>query len=401
MLFNLDRSTKQSILEQYKREALLHQQKREKEKQQKIQEEREYLQERNRKDNQTLKILQEEKLQKQNQQMQEYKKMLLDTNNSGPHNIYCNRKREVVNKNWGGVIKDNLNYPRANSEKKIVTIDYDKNYDSLSPYEKEKAYIRKTDIMDKFLTDDQNDEEVEHILRDEKKYRQHFYKDLLNAQYKEAQQKNMNRYGTNDILIIENKRKRFLADNPFTPKKCDFGRSSLLHNPILNPENNIGYNRYLNLCLKSSNFINNKNRDNYSVNNYNNNGEEYNNYNSMTIPHDEDERRRNRINYSFDNYRRNFNMNNNNNNNLYKITPNEQSVLSNNFGNVEGNNILNTGNNTNENENVNKDSDNNIYVNDNNNTTQPRNSYNKNDINNYRVNLRGNILSQAAKSNFL
>ena len=177
MLFNLDRSTKQSILEQYKREALLHQQKREQEKQQKIQEEREYIQERNRKDNQTLKILQEEKLQRQNQQMQDYKKMLLDTNNSGPHNIYSNRKREVVNKNWGGVIKDNFNYPRANSEKKFVTIDYDKNYDNLSPYEKEKAYIRKTDIMDKFLTDDQNEEEVKHILKDEKNYRQHFYRD--------------------------------------------------------------------------------------------------------------------------------------------------------------------------------------------------------------------------------
>ena len=397
MLFNLDRNTKQSILEQYKRDAMLYKQKREQEKQQKIQEEREYLLERNRKDNQTFKILQEEKLQRQNQQLQEYQKMLINTHNSGPHNIYSNRKRDVVNKNWGGIIKDNINYPRANSEKRFLTIDYDKDYDNLSPYQKEKAYIRKTDIMDKFLTDDQNDEEIEHILRDEKKYRQHFYKDLLDSQYKEAQQKNMNRYGTNDILIIENKRKRFLAENPFTPKKYDFGKSSLLHNPILNPENNLGYNKYLNLCFKSSNFVNNKNEEKSNENNFSDNGEEYNNgnYNSMTIPHNDE--RRMRINCSFDNYKRNLNMNKNK---LYKITQNEQNVLNNNNENIEKNNILNDGNNINEN--VNKDENNEINLNNNNQlNNQPKNLYSKNDINNYRVNLRGSILSQAAKSNFI
>ena len=401
MLFNLDRNTKQSILEQFKREALLYQQKREQEKQQKIKEEREYLLERNRKDDQTFKILQEEKLQKQNQQMQEYQKMLINTNNTGPHNIYSNRKREVVNKNWGGVIQDNINYQRANSEKKFNTIDYDKEYNSLSPYQKEKAYIRKSDIMDKFLTDDQNEEEVKHILKDEKNYRQHFYRDLLNSQYEEAQKKNMNRYGTNDILIIENKRKKFLAENPYTPKKkYDFGRSSLLHNPILNPENNIEYNKYLNLRFKSSNFINNKNEEKCNDNNFSNSIEEYNkknnnNYNSMTIPHDD---RRKRVACSFDNYKKNFNENNNK---LYKITSNVQNILSNNNGNIEENNILNDGKNIIEN--TNKDGDNELYKNDNNNqlTIQPRNSYSKKDIDNYRVNLRGSILSQAAKSNFL
>ena len=401
MLFNLDRNTKQSILEQFKREALLYQQKREQEKQQKIKEEREYLLERNRKDDQTFKILQEEKLQKQNQQMQEYQKMLINTNNTGPHNIYSNRKREVVNKNWGGVIQDNINYQRANSEKKFNTIDYDKEYNSLSPYQKEKAYIRKSDIMDKFLTDDQNEDEVKHILKDEKNYRQHFYRDLLNSQYEEAQKKNMNRYGTNDILIIENKRKKFLAENPYTPKKkYDFGRSSLLHNPILNPENNIEYNKYLNLRFKSSNFINNKNEEKCNDNNFSNSIEEYNkknnnNYNSMTIPHDD---RRKRVACSFDNYKKNFNENNNK---LYKITSNVQNILSNNNGNIEENNILNDGKNIIEN--TNKDGDNELYKNDNNNqlTIQPRNSYSKKDIDNYRVNLRGSILSQAAKSNFL
>ena len=401
MLFNLDRNTKQSILEQFKREALLYQQKREQEKQQKIKEEREYLLERNRKDDQTFKILQEEKLQKQNQQMQEYQKMLINTNNTGPHNIYSNRKREVVNKNWGGVIQDNINYQRANSEKKFNTIDYDKEYNSLSPYQKEKAYIRKSDIMDKFLTDDQNEDEVKHILKDEKNYRQHFYRDLLNSQYEEAQKKNMNRYGTNDILIIENKRKKFLAENPYTPKKkYDFGRSSLSHNPILNPENNIEYNKYLNLRFKSSNFINNKNEEKCNDNNFSNSIEEYNkknnnNYNSMTIPHDD---RRKRVACSFDNYKKNFNENNNK---LYKITSNVQNILSNNNGNIEENNILNDGKNIIEN--TNKDGDNELYKNDNNNqlTIQPRNSYSKKDIDNYRVNLRGSILSQAAKSNFL
>ena len=43
MLFNLDKNLKQSILAEYKKEALLYKQKRELEKHQKIKEEQEYL----------------------------------------------------------------------------------------------------------------------------------------------------------------------------------------------------------------------------------------------------------------------------------------------------------------------------------------------------------------------
>ena len=57
MLFNLDRNLKQSILAEYKKEALLHREKRELEKKQKLKEEQDYLDQLNKEDEQTLQKL--------------------------------------------------------------------------------------------------------------------------------------------------------------------------------------------------------------------------------------------------------------------------------------------------------------------------------------------------------
>ena len=57
MLFNLDRNLKHSILEEYKKEALLYEQRRQQEKQQKIKEEQEYLDKINKKEKKKMTII--------------------------------------------------------------------------------------------------------------------------------------------------------------------------------------------------------------------------------------------------------------------------------------------------------------------------------------------------------
>ena len=64
--------------------------------------------------------------------------------------------------------------------------------------------------MENYLTDDQSKDEITKYLKEEKNYRQKYAKDLVNSQYEESQRINKERYGTNDILIIENKKKKII-----------------------------------------------------------------------------------------------------------------------------------------------------------------------------------------------
>lgn len=267
MLFNLDRNIKHSILEEYKREALLHQQRKERERQQKIKEEREYLEEKNRKEMLSTQILKEEEMRKKNKQMKEYQEMLSNI----PYKNYL--KNEVQIKNWGQTRNLTIPYKDKNTIKTNFRKDPNNNftvdYYSLSPAQKEKMFIRKSDHMEKYLTDEQNNDEIMNFLKGEKQYRQKYYKEILNTQFQEAQKKIKDKYGTNDILIIENKKRNyFVDDNPLkSNKKYDFGKSNLLHNPILNPENDIAYNRYINLRINKSNILKNSIKNNINNNN--------------------------------------------------------------------------------------------------------------------------------------
>ena len=158
MLFNLDRNLKHSILEEYKKEALLYQQRKEREKQQKIKEEREYLEEKKRKDLISSQILKEEEMRKKNKQMKEYQEMLSNIQ----YKNYL--KNEVQIKNWGQTRNLTIPIKDKNTIKSNFRKDQNNNftvdYYSLSPAQKEKMFIRKTDNMKKYLTDEQNNDEI-------------------------------------------------------------------------------------------------------------------------------------------------------------------------------------------------------------------------------------------------
>jgi hypothetical protein len=406
MLFNLDRNIKHSILEEYKREALLHQQRKERERQQKIKEEREYLEEKKRKDLISSQILKEEEMRKKNKQMKEYQEMLSNIQ----YKNYL--KNEVQIKNWGQTRNLTIPYKDKNTIKSNFRKDPNNNftvdYYSLSPAQKEKMFIRKSDNMKKYLTDEQNVDEIMNFLKGEKQYRQKYYKELLNTQFQAAQKKIKDKYGTNDILIIENKKRSHLVDDNLlkSDKKYYFGKSNLLHNPIINPENDIAYNRYINLRINKSNILQNTIQNNIYNNNNNKKG------NSLEIKTDEfsnNQRVNNEYN-EYSNYVRNSNkklrgqlcqsepnlfanienktsINEMNKNNKKKLIPNSYSSFSN-------DNIFNYKNN--------------LYTNNNIYNKKYDNSSNikiiEGDNFEYKPTVQQSsrsILSQAAKSNFL
>jgi hypothetical protein len=118
------------------------------------------------------------------------------------------------------------------------------------------------------LNDDRNDQELNKYINSEKEYKQKVYKDLLYSQFQEATNKNLNLYGTNDPLIVERKRKRYLSQDPFAKNNnYDYAKSNLTHNPIVDPQNNLEYNKYLKFSESQRNI---SNRGNYQLNNNSN-----------------------------------------------------------------------------------------------------------------------------------
>ena len=383
MLFNLDRNLKQSILEEYQKEAILYRKKKQEEKKQKIKEEQEYLNQINKREEESLKIKKKEEDIKKNNQKKYYEDILANSPNKN------SRKKELIIKNWG----QSRNQPKENNE--LVNSfrkdnnKYEVDYSSLSPEEKERIFIRKgDDHMNKFLTDEQNKDELSKFLKDEKFFRQKYYKDLINSQYEEAQRINKDRYGTNDILIVENKRKKYFNDNNFITgtKKYDFGKSNLLHNPIVNPENNIGYNKYINYRLNKSNIFKNifenKNINTSKPNLMNNNNSLLTIQNNEYIPNKVfNKMKENNDNYNKEKMEKNIYAQSESN--ILDNNKEVQKKLSiNNYGRYSNDNIFDY------NKNINNIKYN--YLN-----TPRRNLYELNNQSN------GSILSHAAKSNFL
>ena len=253
MLFNLDRNLKQSLFAEYKKEALLHSQKRLLEKQQKLKEEQEYLKRINQQEEKSMQKLKEEEKQRKNEQMNYYKEIFNSPNKNS-------RKKELIIKIWENPKKTESTRPKNNIFRKEDNKNkYEVDYNSLSPEQKKKLYIIKgDDHMKRLLTDNQNEDEISKYMKEEQSYRQKYYKDLINSQYEEAQRINKDRYGTNDILIIEKKRRQFLNENNYGSKKqYDYLKTNLKRNPITNPENNIAYNKYINYRLNRSNIFKN------------------------------------------------------------------------------------------------------------------------------------------------
>ena len=308
------------------------------------------------------------------------------------------RKKELIIKNWGQA--RNPSTPRLENDnifRKDVSNKYEIDYNSLTPAQKEKIYmIKGQDHMNNYLTDAQNKDEIYKYLKDEKFYRQKYYKDLVNSQYEEAQRINKDRYGTNDILIIERKRKKYFNENDFMLNKIyDFGKSDLLHNPIVNPENNIGYNKYINFRLNKSNifknFLENKNNNN-NLNGLNKSA-------SPSIQNDEFSPNRRIIKIKTNNNSNNM-INNNSENKL--ICQSESNILNNKESYNEERNLgLN---------NYGRYSNDNIFdyrkkINHYNQNNSKRNNYDIRNNFDPSINVQnpsnGSILSHAAESNFL
>ena len=266
MIYNLDKTTKQNILAQYKQDALNYRQRKQNERIKRIQEEREYILDRIRKEREADMRLKEEKIQRQNEQMKEYHDLLKSLRYDKPGYHFKPKNNDVINKNWGrprydqNISAGGKEIKNENNKNNIIN---NKSLDlrKMSPSQKEREYIRKEDNMSSYLTDDNNKKEFEKYLIEQKEKRQKYYRELLDLQYQEIQKKNNNLYGTIDPLIVQREKRKNLADNPYVKKsQYDFGQSTLSHNPITNPENNIYYNKYL-FRVNNDRLKRNKNND--------------------------------------------------------------------------------------------------------------------------------------------
>ena len=333
MIYNLDKTTKQNILAQYKQDALNYRQRKQNERLKRIQEEREYILDRIRKEREADMRLKEEKIQRQNEQMKEYHDLLKSLRYDKPGYHFKPKYNDVINKNWGqprmlpNISAGGKEIKKENNKNNLLNNNNESSdLRKMSPSQKEREYIRKEDNMSSYLTDDNNKKEFEKYLIQQKEKRQKYYKDILDIQYKEIQNKNKDLYGTIDPLIVRREKRKILTDNPYVKKTpYDFGQSSLSHNPITNPENNIYYNKYL---LKNSS--NSSNFQIYERNvNKNNNGHIFNNNIDQFKTIDNQ-----RNNFSFNNSKSSINIfRNNPNKNLAQSYNNEENSRNNNLAN--------------------------------------------------------------------
>jgi len=284
MYFNLDRQRKQKLLNDYKKELLDYQKKKEEAKKIKIQEERNFLHETEIKQRKSDEIILQEQNRKKKALMKEYLDMIKKSRNYLPGYHFQPKNKEVIINNWGKS-KEEF-YKENNINNNFHTINHQNNsydvniFNNLSETEKVKQIIKPVDSMSKFLTDEQNENEVKSYFLKQKQNKQNFYKNLLYSQHNDSVKKNLNLYGTEDILILKQKKKKLLTENPYRQKnEYRFGNSSLVNNPILNPENNMRYNKYFKELYPdiSTDRTDNKNvPDNNDENNQNSKNTPYN-----------------------------------------------------------------------------------------------------------------------------
>ena len=263
MLSNASKNMKQNILEQFKQDAIKYLERKKYEKFKRIQEEKEYLLKQEQKYNDEQKIAKERRKRKE-QQFNDYNLMLTKLNYQKQKPI--NGFKSITNiHRKKPVIKYNLN-------------ELDK---GKSLQKREREIIMKRDIIGKYLTDENNDEELYQDLKNEKQRSQQYYREINDLQYLEYQKNNIDLYGTIDPLIIKRAKKKFLTENPYSFKlRNNFWKSNLVHNPIINPENDMNYNKYIfkedyeNKYDNNNNFSNNVNNNveqNVDNNRYDNN----------------------------------------------------------------------------------------------------------------------------------
>ena len=227
MLCNVNKNLKRNILEQFKQEALNYKERKKYEKLKKIQEEKEYLLKQEKIYKNDVELINKEKHKKKEQEINAYNLMLTKLHSKTPNFRYNSNPNTKIKK---PIIKFNVNEIEKNQ----------------SLQKRQKDIIYRRDIIGEYLTDENNTEELFKDLRREKEKSQRFYKEINDLQYLEYQKNNINLFGTIDPLIVKRAKKKLLTEDPFSSKiKYDYWKSNLTNNPILNPENNVHYNRYL------------------------------------------------------------------------------------------------------------------------------------------------------------
>ncbi len=353
MLFNLDRQSKQNILEHYKQEALKSRLRKEEEKKREMEEDRNNLQLKEKRQKETIDMMNKEIIFNRNKIKKEYNLMLQKTKG------YLPRKTDIIINNWGQS-KDPIILPKVKindssiaksfNTKSFLNNNNKKDFIHLTQIQKEKEILKQIDHMDEYLTDKPNLNEVKQYFLMQKENRHNFYKDLLYNQYKNAINKNLNLYGTKDELILKERKKKFISDNPYIKKrKYESGSTSLEHNPIVNPENNYNYNKYINY----KNFavsLNTSRNDNklYNSNNLNSFENNYSNNNNQTINNNNFSTNLNYDNNSYYRYNNILNNNDKKENNTISINKKilEKNYSNNNYYNLNSQNPLEIRNNT-------------------------------------------------------
>ena len=249
MLFNLDRESKKNILENYRREALISTLRKKEQKRKEIEEDKYNLLQKEKRQKEIMEQINKEKLINLEKIKNEYNLMLQRTKGL-PY-----KKTQLILKNWGQK-KENFILPVLKSDNNITSKSNiinninnisNNNFRKLSPNQKEKEILRQVDHMNDYLTDKQNSKEMIQYFKIQKENRHQFYKDLLYSQHEQVINKDCNLYGTSDELIIKQKKKKNLTENPYIYKKnYNFGASTLSHNPIVNPDHDYNYNKYIN-----------------------------------------------------------------------------------------------------------------------------------------------------------
>ena len=202
MLFNIDRATKQNILQQYKQDALDYENRKIQERQRKIQEEREFLAQNQNRETEIEDRLRYEKMRKQAEVMEEYKRMLQQKENQSkfskngeirpnqygfniPNTSSYKTEPQVLPQNYNNYSNNPNSFQTGPVNQPLNNDNMNNNFElerQLSPSQKEKSLIRREDHMKNFLTDRQNEREIISYFERQKQNRQKYYKEMLDSQ---------------------------------------------------------------------------------------------------------------------------------------------------------------------------------------------------------------------------
>ena len=280
MEYQPDQNFKHHLFNYYKNLSNAQRKRREEEKRQRINDEKELLRQKEQRgkeyDQQIFQNNQRKKLILKNEYLNMLKKN--NYNISGFH--LSPKPKYIISKNWGKTKEESINSNTNILGTPHRTLDISQqiqNFEKLNNNEKEKHIIIPVDHMNDFLTDEQNGKEINLYFEREKMNKQKYFRDVFFSQFDDYNKNNMNKYGTEDFIIMKHRKGKIITDNPY--RKCnkyEIGQTNLKNNPILNPEDK---------KIFSQNFVNNflpaimpknnsmkymLNQNLYSFNNHNN-----------------------------------------------------------------------------------------------------------------------------------